>query len=263
MRSFNRPVQLIGVLVFIILMFFTKPSIGAQDVEESALHDQLNLRIDRLEGSVQAEEAVRAVKRLQYTYGYYLDMGLWTDLAELFTRDGVGNFKNATVKGRDKLSDYFMAQAGRNSLGLSEGQLRVHLMMQPIVTLGPNGKTAKGTWHEMALLGQFGQTATWIGGVYENEYILENNSWKISHLKYFEQYNGSYDEWGHKAPANWDIRYHFEAAHIGVTIPPEAQQALSPSSSGMPIDARITGLSQRIEQLNDETQVRNLQHTYG
>ncbi|MEJ2111604.1 MAG: nuclear transport factor 2 family protein [Acidobacteriota bacterium] len=263
MRLFNRPVRWIGMPVFMILMLSAATLIRAQSVENNLIQGRLNSRIDRLEGGIQAQEAIRAVKRLQYTYGYYLDMGLWSDLAGLFANDAVVNFQTVAVRGRDKISSHFMARAGRESAGLSEGQLSVHLMMQPIVTLEPDGRSARGTWHEMALLGQFGETATWVGGVYENEYILEDNVWKIGRLSYFEQYRGSYDEWGHRAPANWDIPYHFEAAHVGVTIPPEAIEALSKLSSDLPAEARLRSLAPRIERLNDETQVRNLQHSYG
>ena len=83
----------------------------------------------------------------------------------------------------------------------------------------------------MAMLGKFGSSASWRGGIYENEYVLEKGVWKISKLRYYEQYSGSYDEWGHKAPPRWDIPYHFESVHVGVTIPARALQSLAPVSS--------------------------------
>jgi hypothetical protein len=49
-----------------------------------------------------------------------------------------------------------MEQAGRALAGLAKGQLNPHLILRPIVTLGADGKTAKGTWYEMAMLGEFG-----------------------------------------------------------------------------------------------------------
>ncbi len=36
---------------------------------------------------------------------------------------------------------------------MADGQLNTHLILQPIVTLGADGRTAKGTWHEVAMLG--------------------------------------------------------------------------------------------------------------
>jgi hypothetical protein len=250
------------ILGWVVLLLSAAPA-SAQGSEAGSLRARLTPYIDRLERGVQTEEAVRAVKRLQYTYGYYLDSGLWPDLADLFTRDAVGRFQQTAVSGKDQLRNYFMAQAGRRKLGLNEGRLSVHLILQPVVTLGPDGKTARGTWHEMALLGEFGKSASWTGGVYENEYALEDGVWRISRLNYFEQYRGPYDAYGHTAPARWDIPYHFDAAHVGVPIPPEALKPVPSLSADVSAEKRIAELALRIARLNDETRVQNLQHSYG
>ncbi len=225
-------------------------------------NNRLRQRIDRLEAGVRAEESIRAVKRLQNTYSHYLEFGLWTDLTDLFTEDAVGQFQNTVITGKISLRNYFMEQAGRTSPGLADNQLNSHLILQPILTLGADGKTAKGAWHEITLLGKFGTSASWLGGVYENEYALENGVWKISRLRFLQQYSGAYDEYGHKAPPKWDIPYHFEAAHVGVTIPQSALQSpVAPSSA--PATVRIARIAQHVQQLNDETEVQNLQHSYG
>ena len=170
----------IGTLMAASLMIFGR-SAGTEDA-----NTQLQQRMDRLEAAVQASEGVRAVKRLQYSYAHYLDSGLWNDLADLFTENAEGQFPSGTVSGKDNLRKYFMDRAGRTTLGLAEGQLNVHLMMQPIITLGANGTTAKAAWHEKAMLGQFGKSATWSGGIYENDYALENGIWKISGVHFYE-----------------------------------------------------------------------------
>ena len=145
-------------------------------------------RVDRLETGVRAAEAVRAVKRLQNTYSHYLDAGLWADLGDLLTENATGQFAGESVVGRANLQKHLMTQAGRTAAGLADGQLNTHLILQPIITLGPDGRTAKGTWHEVALLGSFGTSASWRGGIYENEYVLGNGVWKISRVQFFEQY---------------------------------------------------------------------------
>jgi hypothetical protein len=250
----------IALMVFSLTAWgFICPSASAAKAPDR----QLQQRIDRLEAGVQAAEAIRAVKRLQYTYGYYLESGLWADLMDLFAINAIGQFQTVTVSGKQNLRSHFMAEAARKSLGLEEGQLNAHFLLQPIVTLGVDGKTAKGTWHEMAMLGKFGSSASWRGGIYENEYVLEKNVWKITKLRYYEQYRGAYDEWGHKAPSRWDIPYHFEAAHVGVTIPASALQSLVPISSNAPAAKRLPRLERRVQRLNDEIQVQNLQHIYG
>src|SRR5262245_42531490 len=70
-------------------------------------------QLGRLEAGVRAEEAVRAVKRLQYTYGHYLDSGLWADFGDLFTDDAIATFQSTPVKGSKAIREHFMAEAGR------------------------------------------------------------------------------------------------------------------------------------------------------
>jgi hypothetical protein len=216
-----------------------------------------------LEAGVQAAEAVRAVKRLQHAYAHYQEAGLWSDLADLFTADGVGQFPGREVKGKAELLGYFMEEAGRKQPGLAAGQLNTHLIMQPIVTLGADGTTAKGTWHDMAALGRFGESASWVGVIYENDYVLDQGKWKIARLGYHIQYAGAFADDGHKAPARWNIPYHFKAKHVGVSIPDAAVTALASKAPAAPAATRIASLQQRLTRLRDETEVQNLQHAFG
>jgi hypothetical protein len=218
---------------------------------------------DRLEASITGAEGVRAVKRLQNAYGHYLDEGRWSDLADLFTNDVSAQFGAEKVSGKDNLRRHFMRQAGRSSEGLAAGQLNTHLIMQPIVTLGADGRSAKGTWHELALTGQFGKAADWKGGIYENEYRLDNGIWKISRVNYIEQYRGAYADYGHKAPPKWNIPYHFESAHVGVSVPEAAIAALARTPGTGTEAARLAAVAHRTAVLRDETEVQNLQHAFG
>ena len=245
----------IWLIAATLLLFAATTAVRTAGSEDAA-------RIDRLDTGVRAAEAVRAVKRLQNSYSHYLDSGLWADLGDLFTENVTGQFGAGAVTGRANLQKHLMTEAGRTEPGLADGQLNTHLVLQPIVTLGPDGRTAKGTWHEVALLGMFGASASWRGGIYENEYVLENGVWKISRVQFFEQYRGAYDDYGHKAPARWAIPYHFEALHVGVTIPKSALDAAPPPSKAAP-DARLASLAQRVQRMQDETAVQNLQHAYG
>ncbi|MFO7324510.1 MAG: nuclear transport factor 2 family protein [Pseudomonadota bacterium] len=217
-------------------------------------------RLARLDAGVRAAEAVRAVKRLQNSHAHFIDAGLWAEAAALFTADGTFESGGKVVRGQQALRRHFMQQAGRGSQGLDEGQLHTHLLMQPIITLGADGRTAKGTWHELSMRGRFGRHATWAGGIYENEYVLEQGTWKISRMRFFPQYEGDFDAYGHKAPPRWDVPYHFEARHVGVTIPEAAIDALSRDAAA---GADPAQLGARLARLADETAVLNLQHAFG
>jgi hypothetical protein len=213
-------------------------------------------RLDKLATGVERAESIRAIKRLQTAYNGYLDQGLWPDITDLLAANATADFAGAKVTGKAAITQHLMQEAGRTELGLAKDQLNTHLLMQPIINLGPDGKTAKGTWHELAMLGR-NATATWVGGIYENTYAIENGVWKIATIGFHEQYRGDYSEPGQKAPPKWDVPYHFQAAHVGLTIPASALTA-APSKK-----ANLSNLIARVTNLEDETAVMNLQHMYG
>ncbi|RYG88806.1 nuclear transport factor 2 family protein, partial [bacterium] len=214
--------------------------------------------LSKLAAGVHGEESVRAIKRLQHAYGHFQEAGAWDDLAELFTRDAVAEFPDGAVSGREAIRRHFMRDANRSSSGLAAGQLNVHLLLQPIVTLGDDARGARGTWHEMTLLGRYGESASWVGTILENDYAMEQGSWRIRRLRVFEQYRGAFEDYGHKAPARWNVPYHFDSKHVGVTIPAAALEATAPGRA-----STVSELSVRIARIEDEQAVQNLQHTFG
>ena len=76
--------------------------------------------------------------------------------------------------------------------------------MQPVVTLAADGQSGKGRWHIMAMLGGYERSASWAGGVYENQYVRENGVWKIKEVRYLPQYSGRYEDPGWTADARAD-----------------------------------------------------------
>ena len=181
----------------------------------AALND-LQKRIACIETGVRNAEAVRAIKRLQYAYGHYSEMGLWHDFADLFAANGVGHYP-AGILGKEGIRKLFLEEVGGGKLGLGYGRLYVHLMLQPVVTLDADGNTARGRWRVLAMMGNYGGTAVWAGGVYENEYIRENGIWKIKDLHYYSQYSGRYEQPG------WTVGYeentfHYDPALAGKPV---------------------------------------------
>ena len=70
--------------------------------------------------------------------------------------------------------------------------------MQPVVTLAADGQSGKGRWHSMAMRGGYERSASWAGGVYENEYVRENGVWKFKDVRSVPQYSGRYARYGSK-----------------------------------------------------------------
>lgn len=152
-------------------------------------------RIEALEKRLQRLEDIEAIKILQRTYGYFVDKALWSDLAELFSQDGEIEIGGRGVyKGIERIRIFLRDVMGKGHDGLNHGQLMNHMQLQGIVTLDESGDTALGRWRAFIQAGEFGKHAQFAEGVYENAYVRENGTWKISRLTWFATYYTPYEK---------------------------------------------------------------------
>lgn len=258
---------------------------------------ELGQRLAALETRIEQAESLRAIKRLQYAYGHYVEFGLWNDFADLFAADAVAHYPAGELD-RDAIRALFFDQVGGGQLGLVEGRLYPHFVLQPVVTLDPGGQSARGRWHVLTLLGGYGGNATWVDGVYENDYVREDGVWKISELRTYTVFSGAYDSgWTNSRPPpatdsaacenylfrDCSIAFHYGPDRPGTPLAvPTAEAAVAPTAETTgAVTAETTGavaaaavdlaslgrqssdLAQRVTRLLDEDAVRNLQHAYG
>ena len=124
-----------------------------------------------------------AIENLQAAYGYYFDKGLWGEVSDLFSANGSFEYGQRGV--------YVGPAHIRKALllfgpeGLEAGRLNNHMQLQAIMTVAPDGATAKARWRGMVQLGRPNASAQWGEGVYENEYVKEKGVWKISKLHFY------------------------------------------------------------------------------
>lgn len=160
-------------------------------------------RLGRLEAMADAKalqiaraHSVRAVENLHSIYGYYIDKGQWKQAAALFARDGSYEFGQGGVYLGPASIERGLSLMGR--AGLEEGQLNNYVMDQAIIHVDAQNRTARARWRNDVQLSREGK-GRWGGGVYENEYINDNGTWKISKLHYHVTFWGDYDQgWGAK-----------------------------------------------------------------
>jgi hypothetical protein len=245
---------LVGVLVTGAL------SLGARQTDQEA---SLDARTARLQAHIEAVESVRAIKRLQYAYGHYVELGLWNDFADLFADEATTNYQQG-VRGKEEVRKLFLQQVGQGKLGLAEGRIYPHILFQPVVHLSSSGRTAKGRWRILAMLGGLGGSATWYSGVYENEYVLDNGVWKIGVLHSEPRVTAAYDAAGWR-DAGVTVPPHYDAASIAKPIPDGATNVRTgeATTSFAGLAARVNGLAKRAALLNDQSEVTNLQDAYG
>jgi hypothetical protein len=234
-------------------------------VNQPANKGDLQPRVERLDETVRRAEAVRAVKRLQYAYGQYAEFGMWNDLADLFSDRGLDHFPSGSL-GKEGIRKSFFESMGKGKLGLPEGALYPHFIMEPVVTLAPDGKSAKGRWRALIVVGAYGSAAIWAGGIYENEYVLENGVWKIEDFHYYPQYSGAYEQFGWTVDKDrGSVPIHYDPARAGNPI--ALDKEVSPQSKLVPqpaeLKVELADLFRRAQRLNDENEVENLQNSYG
>ena len=235
----------------------------------------------RLAAEVQAAEDIRAIKKLQRAYGYYLDKGMWEDLSVLFTDDAVANYPAGIFVGRDSIRKHLYINVGAGKVGevgLGDGRLYNHMSLQPVVHLDPGGRTAKGRWRALAMIGAYGKSAVWAEGVYEITYRKEGGVWKIHTLDYYSGFGAPYQT-GWVAPPEGSAP---PAARRALAYPADRErkmecdgfpapciapfhyESLGRVWSTLPLErANTTDLSRRIARLEDEQAVENLQRIYG
>jgi hypothetical protein len=213
--------------------------------------------VDALAQDVERLESLRNVKDLQRTYAHLSQAGLWNEMGALFTRDARFIRGTQTLTGSAAISSWLTEQGGGRQ-GLAPGAMRFEFIDQPLANLSADGRSAKVRWMALLMQGD-GKGGTRIeGGIYENEYLRDGGTWKISLSRYYPQYDGDHaNGWRNTDNADLPIvPYHFTLAESGTPLPPAAQPA--PRST-----VPLATLEQRIAALNDEDKVRNLQHAYG
>jgi acetyl esterase/lipase len=160
-------------------------------------------RVTRLAAEVAAGEDLHAIKRLQRIYSYYVDKGMWEDIAQLFTDDAIANYPAGVFIGKKSIREHLYRNVGGGQigdLGLADKRLYNHMSIQPVVHLDPGGQSAKGRWRVLAMIGQYGGSALWAEGVYEMGYAKDKGVWKIRTLDYYSGFGAPYRA-GWVAPA--------------------------------------------------------------
>ncbi len=271
--------KLPGVLPVLVLAACTGSAPDAPDLET---------RILRLEARTARVHDANDIKRLQRAYGYYVDAGLWDEVADLFADDASVEYGlDGVYSSRERIREYLYA-LGDGRSGLAEGRLNEHLQLMPVVTVAPDGMTARGRWRALILAGQYGESAAWGEGPYENEYVKEDGVWKIRRLHWYSSVMVPYaDGWLSTAdptggiyvsdalppdapptveyetwPGTYLPPFHFPNPVLGASAPPE----LEVTPEGAPADAlaeRAGRLAREVERLEDENAIENLQRVYG
>jgi hypothetical protein len=155
-------------------------------------------KIASLQKQLDLVEDSRAVERLQQAWGHYVSEGLAHEAALLFAEDpgaSVEFGQQGVYLGRQRI-EAFLTRA----IAVKDGDLRETPVMQGVVHVAPDGRTAKGRWRSLVMGGTHGADGIWMEGPYENEYVKENGVWRIRRLHWYTTVIGSYARGWHRSP---------------------------------------------------------------
>jgi hypothetical protein len=259
------------------------------------LATRINLVADRLAALDSQADRLSdydQLRNLQQIYGYYFDKALWDQVIDLFTEDAeleVG--QQGRFIGKPGIRRYLYGLTGGKQ-GLVHGQLNNHFQLSPVITLSPDGQSARARWRLMVQDGLLGSQANWGAGIYENEYMKQDGVWKIHRLHLFVKLYAPYEGgWTRTTPAlnarygkstarpdrpsrspmaGWPVA--FDAPmHFG--NPARADYRLAPpnaarATAGSPrtvadLEAQVRALELKLRRLRAAEDVERLENTYG
>jgi hypothetical protein len=157
--------------------------------------------------------------------------------------------------------------------------------MQPVIHVGTDGQHARVRSRALSQLGTFGSIGVWGDSVYENELVKEEGVWKIKKDHLYTTFFAPYDTgWAmdarpapkvsDKVPPDRPPSEPYES-FPGIYIPPfhyenpaaDQSAAAKPEGGALPIPEEVQAaflrVRDRIQRLEDESAIENLQRIYG
>jgi hypothetical protein len=145
---------------------------------------EMETRIKELEEKVRVLDDLESIKRLQRSYGYYLEHWMYEEVIDCFA-DAPGTELNIMVGiflEKEGVRRYFTGEKDRYS---NPELLHQIMQLSGVVDIAPDGKTAEGRWYGFgaaAIPRGEGVIQDLTGGIYTVTYIKEDGKWKIHKL---------------------------------------------------------------------------------
>jgi SnoaL-like domain len=186
----------------------------------------LTARIEKLEHELAIQQDIHHIRRVQYTYGYFIDKSQYNEVVDLFADDADVWFLGGIYKGKAGVRRLYIERFQRDFTqghnGPRYGWLLDHPQLQMVIDVAPDRGTAQLRGRSTMQAGQhesaeglqrawgLDETAAgrrrrawWEGGIYENDYVRDKQVWKIKVLRYFPFWHGTFAEGWAKTPIDY------------------------------------------------------------
>ena len=142
---------------------------------------------------------IEEIKIVQRAYGYYIEHAQGEEIIDLFA-DGPGvyaDFGNGRYLGKEGVKRYF-SRPGEEIRVPGADFLHEVMMLTPVITVNPNGITAKGRRNGFGTMAfPTGKSVTQMvfDCLYENDYVKEGGVWKIQVMRLIGKYHCYPKDW--------------------------------------------------------------------
>ena len=155
--------------------------------------------IEELKAALDELRDTQALETLKHRYCHLVDARRWDELFELWTDDAVCDYGFfGTYQGREEIVHKFFGEMVE-----SVSSFMAHMVHNPVIEL--SGDRARGSWYLTAQTTiQPANQAVWVMGIYRDEFVRIDGSWKISSLEFEFKYYTPYEDGWAKTPM-WEI----------------------------------------------------------
>src|SRR4029453_18752701 len=109
--------------------------------------EKLRLEVESLRHDLGIEQDVNQIRRVQYTYGYFIDKSQYNEVVDLFADDGevwfLGGIYNGNACVRRLSIERFEPQFPAGHNGPRYGWLLDHPQLQMVIDVAPDRRSAK------------------------------------------------------------------------------------------------------------------------
>ena len=144
-------------------------------------------KLNDLEARVRTLEDMEAIRKLKSKYWRCIDNKLWDELADCFAEDMVLSFMSKSIEGKSACIQ-FLKEVLSQAVSAHQGhQAEIEIT---------SGSTAKAIWTLNDLLLDVQPGVNYTGfGYYEDEYVKENDTWKIKRSKVTYRFTQIVNTW--------------------------------------------------------------------
>src|ERR1700745_3526763 len=107
----------------------------------------LTARIEKLEHELAVQQDIHQIRRLQYTYGYFIDKSQYNEVVDLFAADGEVWFLGGIFRGKAGVRrlyvEHFQTRFTDGHNGPRYGWLLDHPQMQMVIDVAAHRRTGK------------------------------------------------------------------------------------------------------------------------